>query len=176
MVEKGFLPVRNLVLILGDQLNAGSAAFDGFDLTADAVWMAEVPGEAEHVWHTKPHIAIFLSAMRHFRDRLRTAGIRVHYRLMDDPLNRGSLGADLQAAIEELRPERLILVEPGEWRVQQALVAAAEDRDAEIEIRPDRHFLTSRQQFADHVTGHKQLVMGTFYREMRRRTPASATS
>ena len=81
MGEQESLPVRNLVLILGDQLNAGSAAFDGFDLAADAVWMAEVPGEAEHVWHTKPHIAIFLSAMRHFRDRLRTEGIQVHYRL-----------------------------------------------------------------------------------------------
>lgn len=33
--------MRHLVLVLGDQLNADSAAFDGFDRSCDAVWMAE---------------------------------------------------------------------------------------------------------------------------------------
>ncbi len=34
--------VRNLILVLGDQLDLASAAFDGFDAKQDAVWMAEV--------------------------------------------------------------------------------------------------------------------------------------
>jgi deoxyribodipyrimidine photolyase-related protein len=33
---------RHLVLVLGDQLNPDSAAFDGFGPVCDAVWMAEV--------------------------------------------------------------------------------------------------------------------------------------
>jgi hypothetical protein len=33
---------RNLVLVLGDQLNIDSAAFDGFDCEQVSVWMADV--------------------------------------------------------------------------------------------------------------------------------------
>ena len=163
-------PVRHLVLVLGDQLDPNSAAFDGFDPASDAVWMAEVAAEAEHVWTTRPHIVIFLSAMRHFRDSLRASGTRVHYRLLGDPHNRGSLGAELRRAVDELRPGKLIVVEPGEWRVRHMLLNAANERGVALDLRPDRHFLCSRQQFTEHVQGHKHLVMGTFYREMRRRT------
>ena len=52
--------MRNLVLTLGDQLSRESKALDGFDDTEDAVWMAEVQGEATHVWSYKPRIALFL--------------------------------------------------------------------------------------------------------------------
>lgn len=34
--------VRNLVVVLGDQLHADAAAFDGFDPALDAVLMMEV--------------------------------------------------------------------------------------------------------------------------------------
>jgi len=40
---------RHLVLVLGDQLDEASAAFDGFDPACDSVWMAEVAEESEHV-------------------------------------------------------------------------------------------------------------------------------
>ena len=38
-------PVRHLVLVLGDQLDETSSAFDGFDPAQDVVWMAEVAEE-----------------------------------------------------------------------------------------------------------------------------------
>ncbi len=162
--------VRHLVLVLGDQLDAQSAVFDGFDPSVDAVWMAEVAGEAEHVWSSKPRIAIFLSAMRHFRDVLRAQGIHVHYRQLDDPDKRGSFVAELTDTIGQLRPQELIAVEPGEWRVQEALRGVAQETGVELKMRPDRHFLCSREQFAEHVEGRKQLLMASFYREMRRTT------
>ncbi|MCB9940682.1 MAG: cryptochrome/photolyase family protein [Planctomycetaceae bacterium] len=56
--------MRNLILVLGDQLNSDSSAFEGFDQKQDAVWMAEVTGEAKHVWSHKARIALFLSAIR----------------------------------------------------------------------------------------------------------------
>jgi len=59
--------MRNLVIVLGDQLDAESAAFDGFDPARDAVWMAEARGESTCVWSHRARIALFLSAMRHFR-------------------------------------------------------------------------------------------------------------
>ena len=69
--------LRNLILVLGDQLDERSAAFDGFDPRADAVWMAEVAHESEKVWVSKPRIAIFLAAMRHFRGAMLERGWRV---------------------------------------------------------------------------------------------------
>ena len=41
--------VRHLVVVLGDQLDAGSAALDGFATARDLIWMAEVACESEHV-------------------------------------------------------------------------------------------------------------------------------
>jgi deoxyribodipyrimidine photolyase-related protein len=116
---------RHLVLVLGDQLDAGAAAMRDLDQARDRVWMCEAVEESTHVPSHKARILMFLSAMRHFRDGLDAAGIRVHYRALtveDDP----SLAAGLAAAIRVLRPERLILTEPGEHRVLAALQTGAE--------------------------------------------------
>ena len=45
---------RALMVVLGDQLDLDATAFDGFDATVDAVWMAEVNEESTHVWSSKP--------------------------------------------------------------------------------------------------------------------------
>lgn len=153
--------LRNLVVVLGDQLDTDSAAFDGFDPRQDAVWMAEVASEAEHVWSHKARIALFLSAMRHFRDRLRARGIEVHYR----ELTRSTLGGELARALDRLRPKGVIVVEPGEWRVRRDLLAVAPG----LEIRPDRHFLCSREEFESYAKGRRELRMEFFYRQMRRK-------
>ena len=160
---------RHLVLILGDQLDAKSTAFDGFDLKLDAVWMAEVAEEATHVWSHQARIALFLAAMRHFRDGLRERGFSVHYRALDDAPNAGRLAEELLATVSRLTPQKLIVVQPGEWRVEQSLQTAARQLGVELEIRPDRHFLSSRAEFAAHAKGRKQLRMEFFYREMRRK-------
>jgi len=161
--------VRSLVLVLGDQLDAKSAAFDGFDPAADAVWMAEVGEEATYVWSHKARIAIFLAAMRHFRDALRGEGAAVDYHALDDERNRGSFASELSEAVMRLQPKQLVVVEPGEWRVKQALSAAAKDLGVPLDDRADRHFLCSHEEFAAHAEGRKQLRLEYFYREMRRR-------
>lgn len=161
--------VRNLVLVLGDQLDAASAAFDEFDPKRDVVWMAEVAEESTHVWSHKARIAMFLAAMRHFRDELKQRGWRMHYRQLDDPDNAANFGDELKAAVRELRPGKLIMVEAGEWRVEQAISAVAKRLSLPLEVRPDRHFLSTRPEFSRHVAGRKQLRMEFFYREMRRK-------
>lgn len=161
--------IRHLVLVLGDQLDVHSAAFDGVDPVRDAVWMAEVAEESTHVWSGKARIALFLSAMRHFRDALRGRGWRVFYRELDDPENRGSLAAELAVAVAQMQPARLVVVEAGECRVAELLTRAAAEAAVALEVRPDRHFFASRDDFAAHAKGRKQLRMEFFYREMRRR-------
>jgi deoxyribodipyrimidine photolyase-related protein len=168
--KKASTKARHLVLVLGDQLNLDSAALDDFDPSQDTVWMAEVGEEATHVWSHKARIAIFLSAMRHFRDALKKKGFPVHYRTLEDPRNRGSLAAELAHSVSGMKPERLIMVNPGEHRVGEAIRGEAKRLGVEMEVRPDRHFLCSRREFRDHAAGRKQLRMEFFYREMRKKT------
>lgn len=162
--------IRNLVIVLGDQLDTGSSAFDGLDPGCDRVLIAEVADESEHVWSHKARIALFLSAMRHFRDRIRDQGIPVEYRELGDPGNLGDLRAELLAAIHRLRPVGVVVTEPGEWRVRETIRAAAASAQVALYIRPDRHFLCSTEDFAAHAEGRRQLRMERFYHEMRRRT------
>jgi deoxyribodipyrimidine photolyase-related protein len=165
--------LRNLVLVLGDQLDEQSAAFDDFDPARDAVWMAEVPAESTHVWSHKARIAVFLAGMRHFRDRLRERGYTVHYReLRPEPAadEAASLGAALLADAARLRPARAIVVEPGEWRVARELEGAALQAGLPLEVWPDRHFLSSPADFAAWAKGRRELRLEHFYRWMRKRT------
>jgi deoxyribodipyrimidine photolyase-related protein len=165
--------LRHLVVVLGDQLDAESAAFGGFDAARDAVWMAEVPAESTHVRSHKARITLFLSAMRHFRDELRARGWTVHYHELhaapgaDEP---PSLGAALAADVAKLRPTRAIVVEPGEWRVARELEAAASSAGVPLDVWPDRHFLSSPADFAQWSKGRRELRLEYFYRWMRRRT------
>ena len=160
---------RHLVIVLGDQLDTNSASFDGFDAEQDAVWMGEVAEESTHVGSHKARIAIFISAMRHFRDELRQRRVTVHYCQLDEAGSHGTFAGELTATVSRLCPQKLIVVQPGEWRVEQSLQTAARQLGLELEIRPDRHFLSSREEFAAHAKGRKQLRMEFFYREMRRK-------
>ncbi len=160
---------RRLIVVLGDQLNADSAALARCDRQRDVVWMAEAAEESTHVWSHKARIAVFLAAMRHFGQRLRQNGYRVDYRQLDAADNRGSLSAELEAAVRRWRPQQLVMVEPGEWRVGQALRETAKRLAVELQILPDAHFLCAHDEFAEHAAGRKQLRMEYFYREMRRR-------
>jgi deoxyribodipyrimidine photolyase-related protein len=160
--------LRKLIIVLGDQLDLDAAAFDGFDASLDAVWMAEVPEESTHVWSSKPRTVMFLAAMRHFALALQDAGRPLHYTRLNDPDNRGSLGAQLQADIERLRPTQLVMTAPGDWRVLQAIKAVAEFKSLPLGIHEDRHFFCSVREFAAHAKGRKSLRMEYFYREQRK--------
>jgi deoxyribodipyrimidine photolyase-related protein len=157
------MPVRNLLVILGDQLDRDSPLFPNFDPRVDRIWMAEVWEESTHVWSHKARIAVFLSGMRHFRDDLRARGWTVEYREIDS--HPTSLATELKQAIERLHPQRVRMVEAGDHRVALAIREACHD----IEIVDDTHFLCTIEEFRRHAEGRKQLRMEFFYREIRRR-------
>lgn len=156
------------MLILGDQLDPRSTALDGFDPAQDLIWMVEVVSESNYVWSTKSRIAVFLAAMRHFRREREQEGQRVRYVTLDDPRNTQSFEGELRRAVTELRPERLVVAEPGEWRVWRLLEATADELRLPLDVRVDRHFFCSLERFREHAAGRKQLRMEFFYREMRR--------
>ena len=164
--------MRNLVIVLGDQLDLRSAALVGLDSKLDAVWMAEVDQEATHVWSHKMRIAFFFSAMRHFRDALRKQGLPVHYHELS-PHKDKDQGPDFSAILTDdvrrLRPERLAVVLPGDYRVKQSLESTAKTLRVPLQILPDSHFYGSPEEFAEFAEGRKSLLLESFYRHMRRK-------
>jgi deoxyribodipyrimidine photolyase-related protein len=165
--------MRNLILILGDQLDVEAAVLKRIDPARDRVWMAEVHEEATHVWCHKTRLVLFFSAMRHFRDELRSRGLPVHYHeLTDDPdKDRGaSLTEVLEKDIHATRPERILLARPGDFRVLTGLKALAAKNDIPLEILQDGHFFASTDDFSAFVQSRKRVLMEDFYHLMRRKT------
>lgn len=161
--------VRNLVIVLGDQLDLQSTALQGFDAAQDLVWMAEVREESTHVWSAKQRIAVFLSAMRHFANALQLQGLPVAYTRLDDPDNQGTLALQLAQAIARFKPAALVLTAPGDWRVLQDLRAVAAQHQLPLELRDDTHFFSTVREFAAHAKGRKQLRLEFWYRELRQK-------
>jgi deoxyribodipyrimidine photolyase-related protein len=182
---------RHLVLILGDQLDAESAALQGLDPFQDVVLMVEAFEESRHVWSHKIRTTLFLSAMRHFAAQLRAQGLRVDYRALDSHAD-ATLADGLLAAVAQHQPQAVVCVEPGDLRVRSALDNAINSiatydqiswttgiNSNKIQIptsiqplqridwRSDSHFLCSAEQFRQWAGTSTSLRMEFFYRQMR---------
>lgn len=159
---------RNLILILGDQLSPAISSLAGAERQRDVVLMAEVLAEARYVDHHKQKLALVFAAMRHFAEELRAAGWQVDYRRIDERLP--DLEAALKAAIARHAPAQIVVAEPGEWRLWQAMQGWHARFGLPVTLCDDDRFLCSRAEFAAWATGRKTFVMEHFYRLMRRRT------
>jgi len=185
------IPIRHLVLILGDQLDEDSSAFNGFDPAQDMLLMVEAVEESTHVWSHKIRTTLFLSAMRHFAESLKQRGWRVDYRALDTHADK-TLASGLLAAIAQHQPQAVIGVEPGDLRVRQQIEDAIKSganstrihsskplKETQKELeknisgaflswREDKHFLCSLPQFRKWAGKSSSLRMEYFYRSMRK--------
>ena len=161
--------MRNLILILGDQLNLDNPALDGFDATQDAILMVEASNEASQVWSHKARIVLFLSSMRHFYKSLAThmdIGSKSRY-LMLGTHDFATLKHAWAHAIETQQPQKVIICEPGEYRLEQDLILLCKETNTPLVMRDDTHFMCSRADFKHFAQGKKELRMEFFYRQMR---------
>ena len=156
--------MRDLIVVLGDQLDPGHALIADMDPARDSVWMAEVADEATHVWSHKARIVLFLAAMRHFRDAL---DVPIRYHALGEF---ESLGEALAADLATLKPARVRVLKPGDWRVEQRLRVACDEAGIDLDIRDDPHFLCSLDDFAQWSRGRKRFLLEDFYRWLRKRT------
>ena len=157
--------VRDLILILGDQLHLDSPVFDGFDPKLDRVLMIEAREEASYIPQHKKRLVFFFSAMRHFRDRLEREGRKVEYVSLLDPSNRATIIGELARQTAKLKPARVIVLEPGDYRVRASLAGLG----LPLLIVKDNSFLCSEATFRHFADGKRHLVLEHFYRFMRRR-------
>jgi deoxyribodipyrimidine photolyase-related protein len=169
-MKAGSKSVRNLVLVLGDQLSTNLSSLAAADPKLDLVVMCEVAEEATYVRHHKKKLILLFSAMRHFAVEIEALGWRVSYTRLDDEGNTGSFAAEVAHAVAVHNPERIIVAEPGEWRVLNAMRDWSAHLRVPVDILPDTRFISSTDDFAAWANSRKQLRMEYFYRDMRRKT------
>ena len=158
-----------LRVVLGDQLSTKLAALADIG-PHDTVLMVEVERECTYVRHHKQKIVLILSAMRHFAEALRARGDSVRYVTLDDPDNTQSFRGEVVRAAHALRPSRIVVTEPGEWRVLEDMRAWQDEAGCPVEILSDDRFLCSTADFRHWAESRRSLRMEFFYRDMRRRT------
>jgi len=153
---------QSLVLIVGDQLSHSLSSLRQADKTRDVVFMAEVWPEASNLRHHKKKVVLVFSAMRHFADALGKAGWHVDYVKLDDVANTQSLTTEVARAQARHSIDHVVMTEPSEWRVREAL--------AHIEQLEDTRFICSHASFNLWAKDRRELRMEYFYRDMRRQT------
>ncbi|MEX0372229.1 cryptochrome/photolyase family protein [Spiribacter roseus] len=165
--------LRRLIVVQADQLDRNGPLLSDIDPARDAVWMAETVNQPAGGAPHQQRLVLYWSAMRHLRDALRQQGVAVHYHAADagpgaaltDTTLPGQLAEDLAA----LGPASVVMMESGDWSLEQALLECIEPLDVALEWHRDRHFMASREAFQEWASNRKSLTMEYFYRSMRKR-------
>ena len=176
--DAGRAACDTLHVIFGDQLTDRVRAFADFDDQRDVICMAEVDeesGAGEQPSLPPSHrmrTAVFLSAMRHFAIEQERKGRRVRYIKLDAPGSTHTLAGEIARAAGVLKPRRIRMTHPGEWRVLKMARSLERSLNLPVEIHPDDHFLTPIEEFQSWASKRRALTMEYFYREQRKRTGA----
>lgn len=159
--------MTTLRLLLGDQLNASHSWFR--ERRDDVVYvLMEVRSETDYVRHHAQKVLAIFAAMREFAAALQSAGHRLHYLCIGDPLNQQSFIANLHWLAAQYGATAFERQEADEWRLEQALIAAQADLGLPASVVSSEHFLADRQALAQRFAD-KVPRMEFFYREMRKR-------
>ena len=161
--------MKTLRLILGDQLSRSITSLDESDIQNDIILICELRAEATYVKHHKKKIAFLFSAMREFADSLKTEGFNVRYVKYDDVHNDGSFEKEVERAIADFKIDKVVVTEPGEYRLLEIFKTWGEKFAIDVEIRFDNRFLCTIKEFKDWAGDKKHLLMEYFYREMRKK-------
>lgn len=165
--EVGAAAQKTLRFILGDQLDRDISSLQDLQVGTDVVVAAEVREEATYVRHHKQKIAFLFCAMRHFFQALSAEGIATQYYELGD---HESFREALAAAVEAHKPDRIVVTEPGEWRVRADMRKWETSTGVPVEIRDDDRFFADHGMFRRFAQGRKELRMEYFYRELRKKT------
>ena len=156
---------RRIILILGDQLDEAHPVLSEYHPDTDIILMIESSIEAKYVWSHKARIAIFLSAMRHYADKLSRNGYTVKY-IKESEL---SLVEAVRSEIKLYQATHLVFVTPGEFRLKAELESLANESSIHLRVLEDTHFYCSLDEFKEWVASKKELRLEYFYRYMRKK-------
>lgn len=162
--------MTTLIPIFADHLSYDLSALQFADRETARILMVEVKEETDSVPHHRKKLIFLFSAMRHFAQELREDGWSVDYVELTDPDNSHNFTKEVGRALDGHQIKEIMLCQPGNWRVQEAVKSWEDMYDLPVTMTPDHRFVASLEEFADWADGRKQLRMEYFYRDMRRKT------
>ena len=139
--------MKTLRVILGDQLSHSLSSLENYDKSSDMILMSEVIEEATYVKHHQKKLVYIFSAMRHFAQELKQKGYTISYTKLDDINNSGSFSCEVQRAIKKYNINKIIITEPGEYRVLEDIKNWNKKFSTEVDILKDTRFLCSIDNF-----------------------------
>ena len=151
-----------------DQLSESISCLQGIK-TDDVILMIECRTEFSRVKHHKKKIAFWISAMRHFAERMRTLGHQVVYYALDDVPAEADFLSVIDQFVQEQSIQNVVMTESSDYQTLQKILVWQAKTTAQITLKTDNRFLCSRPEFKVWAGAKKQLRMEFFYREMRRR-------
>lgn len=163
--------IRNLIIVLGDQLDIHSKLLQSADKDKDLIWMAECDYEITYVKTHKAKILFFLSAMRHFRQSLEEHGYSIRYHKLSDSRSedKGHTFTEiLEKDLKEIEAEKILMTKPGDFRVLKEFEDFFGENDIKYEIHKEEHFITSPKDFHKYAEGKKNLLLENYYRQLRK--------
>lgn len=158
--------MTTLNLILGDQLNPDHVALASVRPDVLHVLM-ELRSETDYVLHHAQKVIAIFAAMRALAARLQAQGHRVHYLTLDDPANRQSVSANLDALITQHGATAVQYQLPDEYRLDRLLADWAATCSVPVTVLDTDHFYTARGDVGQLFKGRKQWLMEHFYRTLR---------
>ncbi len=162
--------MKTLRIILNDQLSATLPTLMGVNERDDVILMGEFHDDWLSTAHHKKKIAFLWAAARHFAEELRQNGLTVRYCAADGEHGTNNLVSAIEQAIAAHAPDRVMITEPNDYAVAQAVAEWSAVGSIPLIVLADDRFVCSRSAFAAWAAGKKQLRMEYFYREQRRKT------
>lgn len=163
--------MATLLLLLGDQLDLSHPLLSSLEPARDHILMAELVDEATYVPHNKHKIAFIFAAMRHTAMALRQRGFKVHYYDYLSSRDRWqSFSHILQYQLSQHPYQKLLLIEPGELRINSLFAQWLQQLPLPVETHPASHFMFSLNTMQAWFAGKRQPRMEHFYRFARQRT------
>ncbi|MEK9562752.1 MAG: cryptochrome/photolyase family protein, partial [Deltaproteobacteria bacterium] len=161
--------IKEVRLILGDQLNEGHSWFE--KVSPEVLYlMMEVRSETDYVSHHIQKVIAFFAAMRAFAANLSEKGHRTLYLGLDDPRNQQSFGKNLKWVLEENPKATWAYQAPDEYRLDQLFLKLSSQLGVPSRTVDTEHFLCEREEVKDFFAGKKQYLLESFYRHLRKQT------
>lgn len=160
---------KTIRVIFADTLCLNASLIQEANKEQDIFLFMEVHEEFSYVSHHFKKILFLLSAMRHFAKLLEAKGFCVRYVKHDSPQNTHSFSSEISRAIDELSPQSIAFITPGEYRVRQAIISTLKDKNCNFEEHHDSKFMVSHKDFKAWTSDKKSLQMEYFYRYCRKK-------
>ena len=161
--------MRNLCVILADQLNQEISSLNNFNKDLDEILICELKKNFNDNNHHKKKIVYQISCMRHFGIEMDALGFKVNYLKLNDPNNKDSYASEILDLIGKKGIDRIIVTESSSHDEMESIKQWQGIIGLDVEIRKNDLFMCDKKEFEEWATGRKELRLEFFYRMLRRK-------